>query len=100
MEKTTFEIIVTIVVTLLSDISSLILVFTGGIQALVSYMPSLYSVALNVFGSNDVLNLGMLNGSCCICIPIPLGLVFFALQQRVKASFVVAPLSQTTSDNK
>jgi hypothetical protein len=89
MEKRTFGILAAIVVTtLLSGISGLILAFAGGVPALVSYMPSIHGATLNIPGNIDVSNLAMLQQgcSCCLCIPIPLVLGFFALRQQAKGN--------------
>jgi hypothetical protein len=80
----------------LYGISSLILAFiSGGIAVLMSYMPSIHGATLSVPSSIDPSNFALLQQgcSCCLCIPIPMALGFFALRQRAKAAVVKGPLS-------
>lgn len=95
MEKRTVGILATLVVTLLFGISGIILVFVGGIPALLSYMPSMHGAGLSIPSSGAAPNFAVLSqlGSCCICIPIPLAFGVFALHQHVKGRVIEEPQS-------
>lgn len=88
MEKKTVGVIATIAATLLFGITGLIVAFAVGIPALFSSMPSMQLVSLGVPGVSTASNFDLLGslGGCCICIPIPLAVGFFALHRQVKAS--------------
>jgi hypothetical protein len=86
MEKRKVGILAALTVALLSGISGLVLAFAGGIPALAGYLPSMHVASLGVPGSIDPSNFALLQGcSCCLCIPIPLTLGFFALRQQAKS---------------
>lgn len=96
MEKKTVGVIATIAGVLLFGISGLVVAFAVGIPALFSYMPSMQLASLGVPGGSTASNFDLLGslGGCCVCIPIPLVLGFFALRQQVKASVGEESLSQ------
>jgi len=88
MKKRTVGIIIaTIVTVLLFGIPGVFIALSGGLTALLSYMPS-STTMLSLAGSNDTPNIALLSGlgSCCVCIPIPLFVGFFAWRQQVNAS--------------